>query len=223
MHRNRLPSLLALLLLSALLLLLLPAPASLAQSGTDAQDIDALLDTLENGDLLTQEQAAQMLIEIGSGRAVPGLIRIYQNTDNPRPAAMALAGIGTPTALTALLNGLSDVELTPRRNAAQVAFLSLGDDAVPVLLVGLQSGQTATRRNASEVLGFIGSPRAVNNLLRVASQDADASVRQQAVWALGTIGMPRVRLTLQAISKSDPSPEVRLEALRASLRLGEMF
>ena len=164
-----------------------------------------------------------MLAEIGSGRAVPDLIRIYQTTDNPRPAAMALAGIGTSTAFAALLNGLSDEELTPRRNAAQVAFLNLDDEAIPALLVGLQSGQAATRRNASEVLGFIGSPRAVNNLLRVASQDPDATVRQQAVWALGAIGLPRTRPTLQAISKSDPSRDVRLEALRASLRLGEEF
>ena len=211
-----------LILFLALLLVAQPLPAG-AQGDDTQEQIDALLDTLRNGDLLEQEQAAQELAELGSRLAVPGLIDIFQSTDNPRPAAMALAGIGTPTAMVALIAPLADDELTARRNAAQIALLEVGEDAVSPLRGGLASGNPVMRRNAAELLGFISSPSAVNSLLQVALADDDPRVRQEAVWALGEIGEPRIRLTLRSIYRTDPDPGVRFEAQRAVLRLGEMF
>lgn len=203
--------------------LLLPVNPALAQEPVVEDQLEQLLNALEGGGPLDQEQAGQRLAEVGTSAIVPRLREIFVSTDNPRPVAVALAGIGTPPAMAALVNALGDEELTAFRNAAQVAMLELGDEAVPALLVGLRASNVTTRRNAAELLGFIKSPGAVNNLLRVAHQDEDATVRAEAVWALGEIGVARVRGALKAISRSDPATGVRIEAERALLRVGEDF
>lgn len=203
--------------------LMLPRAAVQAQTTTTQQEIDALLDTLAGGDALAQEQAAQRLVELAPTTAAQQVIAIFRASDNPRPPATVLGAIGTPVAMAALTAALDADDLTPRRNAAQIALLQAGDAAVPALSIALTSGRPAVRRNASEVLGFIKSPRSVNALLRTAQQDDDPTVRAQSVWALGEIGETRVRSSLKAIARSDPDPDVRSEAERAMLRLGEGF
>lgn len=211
-----------LLLLIATLTLALPRPL-LAQGPATAEEINALLDTLESDDLLAREQAALQLAEIGSHLAVPRLQEILDTSRSPRPAAVALAGIATPRAIAALVGALADEELTARRNAAQVALLDLGEAAVLALLVGLSSNAPAIRQHSAQLLGFIGSRRAINSLLQAAHDDPLAGVRLEAVWALGEINDPRVRGSLRSIARSDSDPDVRAEAERASLRVGEIF
>lgn len=210
------------LLLVVTLSLTAPFPI-LAQGPATPEEIDALLDILESDDLLAREQAAARLAEIGSPLAVPRLEEYFNTSSTPRPAAIALAGIATPRAMAALVAGLADEELTPRRNAAQIALLDLGEAAVPALLVGLSSKTPATRGHSAQLLGFIGSRRAINSLVQVADDDPEASVRLEAVWALGEISDPRVRGPLRAIARTDPDPDVRAEAERATLRVGEIF
>ncbi|MEA3337824.1 MAG: HEAT repeat domain-containing protein [Chloroflexota bacterium] len=214
----------ATLVLALAIVLLCLQPVALFAQGTSPDEVvDALLESLEQGDPLAQEEAGQALAELAPRWAIGRLAKIFETTDNPRPVAIALAGIGTPRAMAVLVNGLDDEELTAHRNAAQVALLNLGEKAVPSLVIGLRSRETPVRRNAAELLGFIGSPSAVNALLRVAKQDAEPIVREEAVWALGEIGEERIRLALQALAKTDPDPVVRIEAMRAALRLGEAF
>ena len=211
----------ALLVLVISLTLLTPW-AVLAQTDPDARS-QQLLDQLENGDPLQQEQASQELVTLASPALLPDLTRIFRVTDNPRPVAAVLGAVGTPAANAVLVGGLADEDLTPQRNAAQLILLEMGVEAVPSLMVGLQNQNSPTRRNAAIVLGFIKSPRAGNSLLRAAQSDEDARVRQEAVWALGEIGEDRMRSALKAISRSDPDPEVRIEAERAVLRVGGGF
>ncbi len=203
-------------------LALLTPLAVLAQTGPDARS-QRLLDQLENGDPLQQEQAGQELVALASSALVPNLTRIFRAADNPRPVAAVLGAVGTPAAMAVLVSGLADEELTPQRNAAQRVLLEMDVEAVPALMVGLSNQSSQTRRHAATVLGFIKSPRAGNSLLRVAQSDEDASVRQEAVWALGEIGEARMRSALKAISRRDPDPEVRIEAERAALRAGGGF
>ncbi len=212
-----------LLLLGLLVGMALSSPlAVVAQTGTPPRS-QQLLDQLENGDPLQQEQAAEELAAIASPTFVSDLTRIFRASDNPRPAATVLGAIGTPAALAALVTGLSDEALTPRRNAAQLVLLEKDVAAVPTLVVGLQNRSLATRRHAAQVLGFIKSPRAGNSLLRTAQVDEDASVRQEAVWALGEIGEARLRMALKAIARNDPDLEVRIEAQQAVLQAGGGF
>ncbi len=159
-----------------------PAGAAQAQTAAAQQEIDALLADLAGNDFLAQEQAAQRLIELAPTQVAPQVIAIFRASDNPRPPATVLAAIGTPAAMAALTTALDADDLTPRRNAAQVALLQAGDRAVPALSIALTSGRPAVRRNAAEVLGFIKSPQAVNSLLRTAQQDADPP-RPCGPWA----------------------------------------
>ncbi|MCB0198494.1 MAG: HEAT repeat domain-containing protein [Caldilineae bacterium] len=221
-HHRRLLLLALLLCLALSTLLAVVAPQTVAAQSETGTRSQQLLDQLENGDPLQQEQAAQELAAIGSRSFVPDLTRIFMATDNPRPAATVLGAIGTPAALAVLVDGLSDEALTPRRNAAQLILLEKDVEAVPALVVGLQNRNPLTRRHSAQVLGFIGSPRAGNPLLR-AAHDIDAGVRQEAVWALGEIGEARMQPALKAIARSDPDLEVRIEAERAALRVGGGF
>ncbi len=209
-----------LLLLGLLVGMALSAPlAAVAQTSTPTRS-QQLLDQLENGDPLQQEQAAEELAAIASPTFVSDLTRIFRASDNPRPAATVLGAIGTPAALAVLVTGLSDEALTPQRNAAQFVLLEKDMEAVPALMVGLQNRNTLTRRHSAQILGFIGSSRASNSLLRTARNDEDAGVRQEAVWALGELGEARLRQALQAIARSDSDPDVRNEAEWAVLRAG---
>lgn len=207
----------------AIALALLPSAAALAQPTVGDPTLDSLLSDLEGGDALAQEQAGQELAAIGTTAVVPRLVEVFLATDNPRPAAVALAGIGSPSAMNALVEALAGEELTALRNAAQVALLEASERAVVPLMLGLRDSEPTVRRHSAQLLGFIGSPRAVNVLVVVADNDPDPLVRQEAVWALGAIGEARVRLSLKAIARSDPEPAVRVEAQRALLRLGETF
>ena len=173
----------ALLVLVISLTLLTPW-AVLAQTDPDARS-QQLLDQLENGDPLQQEQASQELVTLASPALLPDLTRIFRVTDNPRPVAAVLGAVGTPAANAVLVGGLADEDLTPQRNAAQLILLEMGVEAVPSLMVGLQNQNSPTRRNAAIVLGFIKSPRAGNSLLRAAQSDEDAM--QFAAWHLRTL------------------------------------
>ena len=95
----------------ALVGMALSAPlAAVAQTSTPTRS-QQLLDQLENGDPLQQEQAAEELAAIASPTFVSDLTRIFRASDNPRPAATVLGAIGTPAALAVLVTGLSDEAL----------------------------------------------------------------------------------------------------------------
>ena len=98
--------------------------------------------------------------------AVPQLIEILQTSDNPRLAASVLGAIGSPAAMAALVNGLSEEELTLRRNAAQIGLLNAGDKAIQPLAIGLLSSKPVVRRNSAALLGYIDPQRALTYLLR---------------------------------------------------------
>lgn len=189
------------------------------------QDIDALVAALAGDDLLAVEKASQQLVVAGrdAAGATPRLLQLFAQTDTPRPIAVVLGSIATPTSLRPLVDALADEELTPRRNAAQIGLLTAGEDGVPVLVRGLVAAQTPVRRNSADLLGYIGLPLSFNALLRAAHQDPDPSVRQSAVWALSQIDSQRVRPSLAEIAMRDPDPDVRAEATHALQRLDEGF
>ncbi len=209
MHACRCRNLLYFLVI--LFFIVQPALAS-AQSGSTPDQVARLLDALENGDLLAQEQAAEQLAQLAPVQAIPQLARILESSDTPRLAATVLGAIGTPSALTVLVNTLDDDTLTLRRNAAQIGLVSAGDKAIPPLAVALQSNQPALRRNAAALLGYINPQRAVTYLLRAARRDEDPGVRIEAIFSLSQTGSPNLMPVFKAIAANDPDPDVRLTA-----------
>lgn len=184
----------------------------LAQTGSPQDQVARLLDILESGDLLAQEQAAQQLAELAKPETIPQLVEILQSSDTPRLAATVLGAIGTPSALTALVSALDDEELTLRRNAAQIGLLNAGDKAIQPLAIGLQSSRPVLRRNAADVLGYIDPKRAFTFLLRAARRDSDPSVRIAAIWALSQTGDTNLMPVFKAIAANDPDSNVRAMA-----------
>jgi HEAT repeat protein len=183
-----------------------------AQDGPAQDEIARLLDTLENGDLLAQELAAEQLAQLAPVQAIPQLTRILEASDTPRLAASVLGAIGTPSALTALVNALDDETLTLRRNAAQIGLVDAGEKAIQPLSVALVSTKPALRRNAADLLGYIDPQRATTLLLRVARRDADPSVRIAAIWSLSQTGNPDLMPVFKSIAANDPDPDVRATA-----------
>jgi HEAT repeat protein len=209
----------------ALVLAVVAVAPGYAQGQVTGEEIEALLAALEGDDLLAAERASEELAGLGfaAAGAVPRLIEMFSTAPAPRPAAIALGGIGTGRAFQALTEALADDELTPRRNAAQIGLLHGDEAAVQALATSLQDGRAAKRRNAAELLGYFRSPLALNPLLRAANHDEDAGVRQEAVWSLSQIDSPRVRLALAVIRVNDPDAEVRAEAERALDQLNEGY
>lgn len=195
----------------AVLFLVQPLPAS-AQNGSTQEDVNQLLDTLETGDPLAQERAAEQLAQSAPVQAVPRLALILETSDTPRLSATVLGAIGTPAALTALVNALDDEKLTLRRNAAQIGLVDAGERAILPLSVALQSTSPVLRRNAAELLGFIDPDRAVTYLLRAARRDPDPSVRIAAIWSLSQTGDPNLMSVFKSIAANDSDPDVRLTA-----------
>lgn len=206
-----------------LLCSLAPTLTAFGQVKTPAPEVIELLATLQGDDLLARERAALRLAELKPAEAVPDLRQVFLTVEGPRPAAMALAGIGTPGAMAVLISALADEQLSERRNAAQIALLSSGEASVPSLLVGLQAIKPSTRQHSAELLGAIGSTRAVDPLLHLARQDRVPAVRLAAVQALGEMGDPLALRALRTIAGNDPDPSVRAEAGRAISLIGGEF
>lgn len=118
---------------------------------------------------------------------------------------------------------LNEEQPTTARLQAQQQLERSGDHALDALTVSLHSSNPVLRRNAAEVLGYIASPRSVDDLRAAALNDADASVRVQAVWALSELNTTRVAGTLEQAAILDTDARVRqaandaLDGLRWSL------
>jgi len=122
-----------------------------------------------------------------------------------------------------LVNELGQDRLTAQRHNAQQQLESAGAEAVPALLVALRSDNPAMRRNAADMLGFIASPRATNDLRYTLANDAVPAVRRNAAWSLGEINGFESVADLQHAAVLDSNALVRETAqdslARAQTRL----
>jgi HEAT repeat protein len=130
------------------------------------EELTPLLVTLGRGDANGRWRAAYVLGAIRDTRAVPSLARALRDTDVlvTRTAAEALAGIGSRSAIAALMVSLQ----SPRQaevHAAMRGLLTLEDDAVPMLRRAFHSGDSVVKENAATVLEAIGTPAAQRALL----------------------------------------------------------
>jgi HEAT repeat protein len=129
-------------------------------------------------------------------------------------AALALANIGTPAALSALVAPLSDAESTPARHAAMTGLEQAGVAAAPQLTAAMGSSDAALRGNAAEMLGWT-HPDSATPKLAAALLDGDPAVRSQAGWALGQIGTLEARQALQQAALIEKDPATRTSTLQA--------
>jgi hypothetical protein len=110
------------------------------------------------------------------------------------------------------VNDLGTEGLTTKRQLAQTQLESAGEEAVPALITALRSDNPNLRRNATDLLGYIGSTRATDALIQTLAGDPASAVRANAAWALGELKDPTALTVLERSSVLDPSAPVRENA-----------
>ncbi len=138
--------------------------------------------------LIAREEWTELAL-MGSP-AVDPLIRVI-NGDDDRircEAAATLGEIGDPGAVGPLVAALADEAVAP---AAADALVAIGEPAVAPVLEVLEDGTGASRENAVEVLGRLGTPEAVPAIVELVRTGRDR-LHRKAVDALVGIGAPAV-------------------------------
>ncbi|MEZ2228183.1 MAG: HEAT repeat domain-containing protein [Microcoleus sp.] len=156
--------------------------------------IPALIEALQDQNLLVRRSAAQVLKQI-AGPAIPALAKALKNSDadvrSGGASALGIIGAEAKTVAPQLVPLLKDSDAKVRKSAAS-ALDNIGVEAktaVPQLIPLLQDSDPKVRRSAAYVLGNIGveAKTAVPQLIPLL-KDSDPKVRSSAADALGNIG-----------------------------------
>lgn len=175
-----------------------------------SQDIEALLDKAQSGNLSERSEAVTMLASSGSEESIAGLVIALEDQDGGvrELAADALSQMhGELTG--ALLSEFLGVENITTRNLAAEILIKIGGDAVEGLIVHIESPDHDVRKFVVDVLGLIGDERAVEPICS-ALWDENSNVCCSAAEALGLIGDPSATEPLIAAAEkiADLRPQV---------------
>ena len=202
---------------------LMLAPLGVA-TGTFVERLQAAARAVGLIDLWTRElggrhwwmraNAARALGLLRHQAAIDGLIAaLDDHHDEVRAAAVeALGMLGGPRAIAALVPRLSDESRHQRARVVE-ALRKLGEPVTPALVAYAHEhlGQSA---DPIEVLGLVGGPAAVEDLLRWCG-DWRAPVRASALAALGSIGLDDRGYYYALRGLADDDAGVRAMAARA--------
>ena len=177
------------------------------------------LESLEDVDDATREEAAKALAELADPGTLDGLFNALEDDYWSVRAHIgwALAKIGGPKAIDGLITLFND-NMMEVQNEAVKAMASMGTAVIPRLIPCLKDEQWRVREQAAKSLGEIKDPQAVEGLI-VACRDRDGAVKSAAAEALGNIGDPRAIPALIKLFK-DTSKIVRETAGTALVHIG---
>ncbi len=154
-------------------------------------ELKTLLAALNDEDQGKRSHAIDKLRLLGDARAEGPLTKILENDTERQPvyyAILALAAIGTSTAIWTLISALER-----RKGDLGTIAMTLGDrrakGATDALIRLLKDGTEYQRRHAVMALGKIGDPKAIPPL-KNALNDPDEGVRERAEEALRTLVPP---------------------------------
>lgn len=185
----------------------------------DLSAVPALMSGLDSSDEDVRSRSAAALGFLKASMATARLNEVLRK-DGPaacRSAAEALARIGTPEAMTALLGPLGDAGMTPARHAAMIGLEVAGDRAGAPLALALNASDPTLRRSSAEMLGYLRQPASTPELARSLS-DSEPAVRSQAAWALGEIGTQDAQTALAEVLASETDAASRQAATQALAR-----
>jgi HEAT repeat protein len=131
-----------------------------------------------------------------------------------RTAIDALARLGTPEAIAALVNLTAETAL---REACVEALSRLNEPKIEFIGKGLTSEQSIVRRALVDALGRMKHPLA-SEALSKALDDEEASVRLAAVNALTHLGSRSAERKLVELMRADAEPNVLRAAQKALSR-----
>ncbi|HZU70780.1 MAG TPA: HEAT repeat domain-containing protein [Ktedonobacteraceae bacterium] len=143
---------------------------------------------IEDSKVEVRREAAKALKGIGDRTAVISLFRALHDVDGEVRITVieTLGNTGDVKVIPNLLEVLSDLD-EEVRNAVSDVLIKFGKKAVSGLLEVLHSKPFAKAR-AAKVLGIIGDPTAVPELLTALDNQGDKVLRREAAVALGRIG-----------------------------------
>jgi HEAT repeat protein len=179
--------------------------------------LSPLLFALSSTEPARRREALQALGAQGRKSAVERMQWVAATDSEPsvtRTAIDALAHLGTPEAIAALVNLTAE---TARREACIESLSRLNEQKIELIGKGLTSAQSSVRRALVDALGRMKNPLA-SELLSKALDDEDASVRLAAVNALAHIGSRSAERKLVDLMRADPEPNVRRAAQKALSR-----
>jgi HEAT repeat protein len=184
---------------------------------------DQLIHMLGHPQWFVVRNVADLVGELGLEAAVPALTKQLDHTDERvrRQVALALAKIGTRSAAEPLHRALRDPSPDVRRQAALgVGGRKASALAMPLVVALEEEKDSEVIRELIFALGRIGSPDAVQALIKVAQPGGKlfgrkpSALRVTAVEALRVAGTPAAMGTLQGLTK-DGDRQVRSTAQQA--------
>ena len=165
-----------------------PAANATESKKPPTEKLTALLAMLKDKDEEVRCRAIEELRLLADPRAEGSLTEILEQDSEREPAdyaILALAALGTRTAVKTLTSALED-----RKGDLSTLAIVLGDlrarGAVNGLIELLETGTENQRRHAAVALGKIGDPRGIQPL-EMALNDPDEGVREKTEAALQTL------------------------------------
>jgi HEAT repeat protein len=161
--------------------------------------VPSIVDLLTSPEVYVRRQSADVLGELGDARAIPGLIKVFDddNADVRHRVSRALVKIGVQS-VPGLIEALKDDNAGVRRQAINT-LIELKEQSVPSLVMALKDENVTIRCRIVGMLGQIGDKQAVPWLI-IALKDKSSSVRQkaaEALFRLGRYALPKLSLTLK--------------------------
>ena len=185
-----------------------------------SQSIEDLLESLEDVDDATREEAAKALVELGDPKTIEPLLEAIEDDywAVRVQVGWALAKIGGDKAIEGLIRLFNDTMMEVQSESVQ-AVSSIGPSVVPSLIPCLKDQRWRVREQAAKALGNLKDPQAVQGLI-IACRDRDGAVKSAAAEALGKIGEAKAVPALVKLFK-DTSKIARETAGTALVHIGE--
>ena len=185
-----------------------------------SQTVQDWLDSLEDVDDATREEAAKALVELGDPTTLEALLHAIEDDYWAVRAQVswALAKIGGTKAFEGLIRLFNDTMMEVQSETVS-AVSSMGTSVVPSLIPCLKDDRWRVREQAAKSLGNLKDPQAVQGLI-IACRDRDGAVKSSAAEALGKIGDAKAVPLLIKLFK-DTSKIVRETAGTALVHIGE--
>ena len=185
-----------------------PAPSKTAKADPKEKPLSQWIKELDDTDPKTRLHAVEAINAIGpdAKEALPVLTRLLKEKDIPLRVAVikAIGGIGDPTAVPALVEARSRVEI----KAVREALVAIGPKAVPALVQLIREHKDPqVREDAINLLEPMGShAKAAIPALSQALHDKDAKppITVSAAEALGRMGPDAVPALIDGLSAKDP-------------------
>lgn len=179
--------------------------------------VPELLQRLASDQIPLAQRAALTLGYLQSPQAVAPLAQALSNPNLHWQATAALGHIASHEAIEHLIHALDRPSMQLQAATAK-ALGKVGLPALSPLIDCLRNKDDLVKLHAARSLGQIGSPVAVNDLIRLLNHRSPR-IRSEVVWALGQIRSP-LAVTPLAQKLTDPDISVQSSAVQALKMIG---